>query len=354
MTITEVVSIIYIMNDAIRNFLNMNVDYEDTCDYDDGEHIGYIKNYDYEFLASCTRLVVNILNDLCGQGKWGMDPTTNNFNFVPLSPYPWTSRQYAAIVRAKYDRPIVGVRRLLDSCTISSIEKNRDHLVRYFLTCYDWMDLSVALYIYGTLVKPDRAKNLQIATTTTKKSKQPMICFSEETSLEDMQWYLSQNWKYIKTAHVKPEKTRASQITIFTIRNVILNYLATQTAKKLSANELLGVLEYCFKIDRLPFLTDGYTDLEVWKDRSKFKKQWERDWFHNALLQFNEEMKTDVLEVLYFGRSLNSTASFIEKEQKDPDYLSLLYKIPTVFNNDQKVQEFELSFKNQTFNITRV
>ena len=38
-----------IMNDAIRNFLNMNVDYEDTCDYDDGEHIGYIKTTTMSF-----------------------------------------------------------------------------------------------------------------------------------------------------------------------------------------------------------------------------------------------------------------------------------------------------------------
>lgn len=344
----------HVMNDAIRKFLNMDTDYRDPCNYGNGEHVKYIKDYSYELLASCSRLAVNMLDGICGRGRWGIDAGTNEFNFIPLSPCPWTSRQYAAIIRAQYDRPIVGVRRLLDSCTISSIEKNRDHLIAYFLKCYDWIDLPVALYIYGTLVKPDRNEELQIAIATDKKSKQPMICFSERTTLDDIQWYLSQNWSYIKSNDKIYGKNRASQTTIFIVRNVILNYLATQKIKKLSANELLGILEYCFGIDRMPFLTDTYTDLEVWKDVSRFRKQSKNDWFYDALLKFNKELETDVLEVLYSSKSLDNVASSMEKKQKSPDYFSLLYKIPTVFNNGQKTTEFELSFEKQVFNIDRV
>lgn len=187
-----------------------------------------------------------------------------------------------------------------------------------------------------------------------KKSKQPIVCFSERTTLDDIQWYLSQNWSYIKSNNKSYGKNRASQTTIFIVRNVILNYLATQKIKKLSANELLGVLEYCFGIDRIPFLTDTYTDLEVWKDVSRFRKQLKNDWFHDALLQFNKELEVDVLEVLYSSKPLNNVALSMEKKQESPDYFSLLYKIPTVFNNDQKIPEFELSFEKQIFDINRV
>ncbi len=342
------------MNDAIRKFINTDINYEDPCNYGGGEHVKYIKNYSYELLASCNRLAVNILNGICGQNKWGINTDTNEFDFIPLSPYPWTSRQHAAIVRAQYDRPIIGVRRMLDLCTISSIKKNRDHLIEYFLKCYDWIDLPVALYIYGTLIEPDRSEGLQIAISADKKTKQPIICFSEKVTLDDIQWYLSQNWSFIKSGHKIYKKAKASQITFFIVRNVIVNYLAIRKAGKMSANELLGILEYCFKIDKMPFLTDVYTDLEVWKDVSRFRKQSKSDWFYDALLKFNREMNTDVLEVLYSSESLNGVVSFMEEHQRNPDYFSLLYKIPTVFSNNQKLQMFELSFKEQTFDIARV
>lgn len=289
----------------------------------------------------------------------------------------WNSSQQVAIVRAKWDQPISTVRQLLSFCTSESLTKNKQHILDYFIKCYDWLDLAVAIKIYTSIEMPalayvmdgisfDRHYNNNRGRYSDGKSGKPYLTINMLDGLDedDLTVFIEEYFKLIYSNDLpKPKKNEATQYLLRTILARNMHFLYDIKPK-----DFMYLVEHIFTeyeekgselIENVPDSIEdtfrNYNEQNASNDFRKFNREIERDWFREAIKTFQNDRIRN--RDVYWKHYLTNMARHAENGWIFPSGLDGYLIDEQIYDTEpEKMQRFELRFnsKKSLFSLKKI
>lgn len=236
----------------------------------------------------------------------------------------WNPSQRVAIVRAKWDQPISTVRQLLSFCTTESLEKNKQHILDYFVECYDWLDLAVAIRIYETIAHPmrayimdgisfDRHYNNNRERYSDGKNGKPYLSINMlgDFTAGDLIDFIEEYFGVFYSDNLP--KPKINEATPYLLRNILIRNM--HYLYDIKPKDLMGLINYIFteykeekgKIveqipDKIADIFYLYNEQNASNDFGRMNREIERDWFREAINTFENDRtrNLDVYKKHYF------------------------------------------------------
>ena len=287
----------------------------------------------------------------------------------------WNNSQQVALIRAKWDQPISIVRQLLNFCTSESLEKNKRHILDYFVKCYDWMDLAVAMRVYESVVYPERAyimnsisfdrhynNNRQRYSDGRSGKAYLTINMLDDLTMSDLTFYLKECFDIIYSDNLpKPKKKEASPQLLRGILARNMRYLYDIKPK-----ELIELINYCYcELDNdtskvlisIPTEIDGknnsYMEQDASNDFRKFNNDMKNDWFRNAIETFelDRTRNWEIYQDHYISIMVNNSTPFLIP----PNTNLAMLDDPIYVSQSEQMKRFELKFncKQSLFSLEK-
>ncbi len=280
----------------------------------------------------------------------------------------WNRSQQVAIVRAKWDQPISTVRQLLSFCTTESLEKNKQHILDYFVKCYDWLDLAVAIKIYESIAHPefayvmdsisfDRHYNNNRERYSDGGSGEPYLTINMLNDLVegDLAVFVGEYFSLIYADNLpKPKKNEATPQLLRNILARNMRFLYDMKPKEFmhlvddifAEYEEKGSELIRYMPDSIEDTFRNYNEQNASNDFRVFNREIEHDWFRDAIKTFeldrtrNEELYKNhyVATMLKHGTSDSPIARGTNLYMLDDQ---------TYEFEDEKMQRFELVFNSK-------
>lgn len=289
----------------------------------------------------------------------------------------WNRSQKVAIVRAKWDQPIGIVRQLLSFCTTKSLEENKNHIIDYFIECYDWIDLAVAIRIFESIAHPeyahimdgisfDRHYNNNRERYSDGKSGEPYLTINmlDNLSRNDLDIFAKECFDIIYSNNLpKPKINEATPQLVRAILVRNMHFLYDIKPKQLmdfinfifdTYDENDELFEYVSAADKNMFYS--YNEQNISNDFRKFNREFEQDWFRSAIKTFEyDRMRNwDMYQKHYVSTMTKHGA---------PNNIAIPYGTNLYMLDDQKyksedekMQRFELIFnkKQSLFSLRKI
>ena len=277
----------------------------------------------------------------------------------------WNRSQQVAIVRAKWDQPISTVRQLLSFCTTESLQKNKRHILDYFVKCYDWLDLAVAIRIYESIEVPeftyimdsisfDRHYNNNREQYSDGKSGEPYLTINmlDDLTEGDLDVFVGEYFNLIYTDNLpKPKKNEA---TPQLLRNILARNM--RFSYNMKPKDFICLINYIFAeyeekgSELIEYMPDSiedtfrnYNEQNASNDFRKFSREIERDWFREAITTFENDRarNKDIYAKHYFSQCTEDGWML----PRAP--IAYVANDPTYESGEDKMERFELKFNSK-------
>lgn len=174
---------------------------------------------------------------------------------------------------------------MINFCSEKSIKDNRKNIINYFFTCYDFIDYSLAVRCYDSILLHYYEDTFSLPDFYFEKDEYCHITFDKNINKENLKNFLDENWDFI----IDKRELKKCKMNSKILSKIFIEHLIDA---KFSPKIILKILDTVFSEDSAlagqlsTILSEE--DIRIYK--YNLKQTYENDWF-NLAHQFIENIR---------------------------------------------------------------